>query len=86
MSVQSESSAVQAKVIIAMRKAMKPWGSNGVQGWSGIAEWGVLVADGKNLFTQAPWVSFFPGLAVVVCGLGFSLTGDGLADLLDVKR
>jgi peptide/nickel transport system permease protein len=50
------------------------------------AEWGVLVADGKNLFTQAPWVSFFPGLAVVVCGLGFSLTGDGLADLLDVKR
>jgi peptide/nickel transport system permease protein len=50
------------------------------------AEWGVLVADGKNLFTQAPWVCFFPGLAVVVCGLGFSLTGDGLADLLDVKR
>lgn len=50
------------------------------------AEWGVLVADGKNFFTQAPWLCFFPGLAVVVCGLGFSLTGDGLADLLDVKR
>jgi peptide/nickel transport system permease protein len=50
------------------------------------AEWGVLVADGKNFFTQAPWMCFFPGLAVVVCGLGFSLTGDGLADLLDVKR
>jgi len=50
------------------------------------AEWGVLVADGKNFFTQAPWICFFPGLAVVVCGLGFSLTGDGLADLLDVKR
>jgi peptide/nickel transport system permease protein len=50
------------------------------------AEWGVLVADGKNFFTQAPWMCFFPGLAGVVCGLGFSLTGDGLADLLDVKR
>jgi peptide/nickel transport system permease protein len=50
------------------------------------AEWGVLVADGKNFFTQAPWMCFFPGLAVVICGLGFSLTGDGLADLLDVKR
>jgi peptide/nickel transport system permease protein len=50
------------------------------------AEWGVLVADGKNFFSQAPWMCFFPGLAVVVCGLGFSLTGDGLADLLDVKR
>jgi peptide/nickel transport system permease protein len=50
------------------------------------AEWGVLVADGKNFFTQAPWICFFPGLAIVLCGLGFSLTGDGLADLLDVKR
>jgi peptide/nickel transport system permease protein len=50
------------------------------------AEWGVLVADGKNFFTQAPWMCFFPGLAVVICGLGFSLTGDGLADLLNVKR
>jgi peptide/nickel transport system permease protein len=50
------------------------------------AEWGVLVADGKNFFTQAPWICFFPGLAVVMCGLGFSLTGDGLADFLDVKR
>jgi peptide/nickel transport system permease protein len=50
------------------------------------AEWGVLVADGKNFFTQAPWMCFFPGFAVVLCGLGFSLTGDGLADLLDVKR
>ena len=50
------------------------------------AEWGVLVADGKNYFTQAPWIAFFPGLAVVFCGIGFSLTGDGLADLLDVKR
>jgi len=50
------------------------------------AEWGVLVADGKNFFTQAPWICFFPGLAVVLCGLGFSLTGDGLADVLDVKQ
>jgi peptide/nickel transport system permease protein len=50
------------------------------------AEWGVLVADAKNFFTQAPWMCFFPGLAIVFCGLGFSLTGDGLADLLDVKR
>ena len=50
------------------------------------AEWGVLVADGKNYFSQAPWIAFFPGLACVLCGVGFSLTGDGLADLLDVKR
>ena len=50
------------------------------------AEWGVLIADGKNFFTQAPWISLFPGLAIVLCGLGFSLTGDGLAELLRVRR
>ena len=50
------------------------------------AEWGVLIADGKNFFTQAPWISLFPGAAIVLCGLGFSLTGDGLADLMEIKR
>ncbi len=50
------------------------------------AEWGVLIADGKNFFTTAPWITLFPGFAIVLAGLGFSLTGDGLADLLEVKR
>ena len=50
------------------------------------AEWGVLIADGKNFFTQAWWISVFPGFAIVLCGIGFSLTGDGLADLLDAGR
>ncbi len=50
------------------------------------AEWGVLIADGKNFFTTAPWISLAPGIAIVMAGLGFSLVGDGLAALLDVKR
>jgi peptide/nickel transport system permease protein len=50
------------------------------------AEWGVLVADGKNFLTQAPWISLFPGAAIVLAGLGFSLLGDGLADRMDVRR
>ena len=50
------------------------------------AEWGVLVADGKNFLTQAPWIALFPGVAVVICGLGFSLLGDGLADRMDIRR
>ena len=50
------------------------------------AEWGVLIADGKNFFTQAWWMTLFPGAAIVLAGLGFSLAGDGLADALDVKR
>jgi peptide/nickel transport system permease protein len=50
------------------------------------AEWGVLIADGKNFMTTAWWVTVFPGIAIVFTGLGFSLAGDGLAELLRVKR
>jgi peptide/nickel transport system permease protein len=50
------------------------------------AEWGVLIADGKNFFSQAWWMTVFPGFAIVLCGIGFSLAGDGLADMMDVKR
>jgi peptide/nickel transport system permease protein len=46
------------------------------------AEWGVLVADGKNFLNTGWWISFFPGIAIVLTGLGFSLVGDGIADRL----
>lgn len=49
-------------------------------------EWGVLVADGKNFLEQAPWISLFPGAAILLAGLGFTLLGDGLADRLEVRR
>ena len=49
-------------------------------------EWGVQIADGKNFMTTAWWISVFPGIAIVLTGLGFSLTGDGLAELLRVKK
>lgn len=50
------------------------------------AEWGVLVADGKNYMDTAWWISVFPGLAIVLCGTGFSLLGDGVAEMLTVRR
>jgi peptide/nickel transport system permease protein len=50
------------------------------------AEWGVLIADGKNFMTTAWWMSIFPGIAIVLAGTGFSLFGDGLADLLRRRR
>ena len=46
------------------------------------AEWGVLVSDGKNFMDTAWWMTVFPGLAIVACGTGLSLLGDGIADLL----
>ncbi|TCL71866.1 ABC transporter permease [Rhizobium sp. BK251] len=50
------------------------------------AEWGVQIADGKNFMNTAWWISVFPGIAIVVTGLGFSLAGDGIAELLRVRR
>lgn len=50
------------------------------------AEWGVMVADGKNFMTTAPWISTFPALALTVAGITFSLLGDGLADLLRPRQ
>ena len=49
------------------------------------AEWGVLIADGKNFMTTAWWMSIFPGAAIVAAGLSFSLLGDALADWLRPK-
>ncbi|WP_284163795.1 ABC transporter permease [Frigidibacter sp. SD6-1] len=46
------------------------------------AEWGVLIAEGRNFITTAWWLSLMPGIAIVLTGLGFSLLGDAMADLL----
>jgi peptide/nickel transport system permease protein len=47
--------------------------------------WGSMINDGSSVLQMAPWVSLFPGLAITITVLGFSLTGDGLRDALDVK-
>ncbi|MDR1732950.1 MAG: ABC transporter permease [Synergistaceae bacterium] len=49
------------------------------------AEWGVIIADGRQFINEAPWLCFFPGMALVFAGTGFSLLGDGLSDLLRTK-
>jgi peptide/nickel transport system permease protein len=46
------------------------------------AEWGVMIAEGRNFLAQAPWLSIFPGLAIFAVCSGALLLGDGLADLL----
>jgi len=45
-------------------------------------DWGNMIADGQNFLTTRWQLSTIPGLAVVVTGIGLSLLGDGLADLL----
>ncbi len=48
-------------------------------------DWGVMLSDARNLIEIAPWMSIFPGLAIVVTVLGFNLLGVGLRDILDPK-
>ncbi len=45
-------------------------------------EWGSMIAEGRTFIMTAWWMVTFPGLAIMLVGLGFSLFGDGLADLL----
>jgi peptide/nickel transport system permease protein len=46
------------------------------------ADWGSMINDGQNFLTTHWQLTTIPGVAVVVVGLGLSLIGDGLADLL----
>jgi peptide/nickel transport system permease protein len=46
------------------------------------ADWGSMISDGQNFLTTHWQLSTIPGLAVVFTGLGLSLLGDGLADIL----
>ena len=48
-------------------------------------EWGGLVSSGRALLRTAPWISGFPGLAIMFVVLAFNMMGDGLRDALDPK-
>jgi peptide/nickel transport system permease protein len=44
---------------------------------------GGMLADGRDVLTQAPWVEIFPGLAIVVAVLAFTFLGEGLRRIFD---
>lgn len=48
-------------------------------------EWGALISMGRNYFRTAPWLTFFPGIFIIITVLAFNLLGDGLRDALDPK-
>ncbi len=47
--------------------------------------WGSMLSDSRKLMEIAPWMSVFPGLAIMLGVLGFNLVGDGLRDALDPR-
>ena len=49
------------------------------------AEWGAMVAIGRNYVLDQWWYCAFPGAAILITAVGFNLFGDGIRDLLDPK-
>jgi peptide/nickel transport system permease protein len=49
------------------------------------ADWGVMLARGKEYLLTAPWIAFFPGMAIFLTVMGFNLMGDSFRDALDPK-
>jgi len=45
--------------------------------------WGNMLNEGRTYLETAPWISVFPGLAIMLTVLAFNLIGDGLRDVLD---
>ncbi|MEM5584569.1 MULTISPECIES: ABC transporter permease [unclassified Roseibium] len=50
-----------------------------------LAEWGAMIASGRDYLLDQWWVPTIPGIAILVVSLGFNLLGDGLRDVLDPR-
>jgi peptide/nickel transport system permease protein len=75
-------------IIFSMLDAVGNVGLGAALGYLGLgaqdplAEWGKMIADSQNFMLTYWWLPALPGVAIVVFGLGLSLAGDGLADIL----
>ncbi|MBW2192197.1 MAG: ABC transporter permease [Deltaproteobacteria bacterium] len=49
------------------------------------ATWGNILSDGKRFIFDAPWLTFIPGVAILIVVLSFNLFGEGLRDTLNPK-
>lgn len=49
-------------------------------------EWGLMIAEGQNFIATAWWMTFFPGLAIVLLATGFSLLADGAAEYFGIRE
>ena len=50
-----------------------------------IPTWGRIISDGKAYMQVAPWLTIFPGVAIIFTAMSFNLLGDGLRDVFDPK-
>jgi len=50
-----------------------------------IPTWGTMISAGRQYIGQADWMTYFPGLAIILCVLSLQMVGDGLRDMLDPR-
>ncbi|MFP4590637.1 MAG: ABC transporter permease [Halobacteriales archaeon] len=48
-------------------------------------DWGQMLNESRNYMLPSPWLSVWPGLAILITIMGFNLLGDGLQDALDPR-
>jgi len=47
--------------------------------------WGNMIREGLSHLTNAPWLSIFPGIAILITILSFNMIGDGIRDVTDPR-
>ncbi|MCJ8140096.1 ABC transporter permease [Falsirhodobacter halotolerans] len=50
-----------------------------------VPTWGTMLSTGREYISSAPWLMYFPGLAIVFAVLSLQILGDGLRDLVDPR-
>jgi ABC-type dipeptide/oligopeptide/nickel transport system permease subunit len=45
--------------------------------------WGYMLSEGRNYLRESPWMSIFPGGAIILTVVGINILGDWLRDTLD---
>ena len=74
----------RGRSIRARHTGARASGRQGVfHGRYSVCSWGGMLADGRNYIQTAPWVSIFPGLAIMLTVLSLNLLGDWFRDHLD---
>jgi len=74
-------------LIFSMLDAVGNVGLGAALGYLGLgvqdptAEWGKMIADSQNFMVTSWWLPTFPGVAIVIFGVGLSLLGDSIADM-----
>ncbi len=79
-------------VVFSMLDAVNNVGLGAALGFLGLgaqdptAEWGKMISDTQNFMVTNWWLPTLPGIAIVFFGLGLSLVGDNLADMLRARE